>query len=110
MTVSWRVFLDTGCTNIMEPIEIAQQHAECRRNIPTCLVKFKERLHAIGAASSWEGYSVAAVDDTAIIPELLLAGLFKLGAATISGSVLGLSTHRCKVRVNACAASSLWPS
>lgn len=110
MSMSWRVFLDTGCADIMEPIEIARQHAERRRNIPTGLVKLEERLYAIGAAGGWEGYAVPGGGDTAIISELLLAGLFKLGAATIGSSVLGLTTHRCKVRVDACAASSLWPS
>lgn len=105
-----RIALDRGCADSMEPIQVVRLHAKCWCNIPTGLVKLKERLHAIGVAGKRERNSGAAVGHTASVRELLLATLFKLGIAAIMRPVLSLGTLRRKVGVKAWSTSSLWYS
>ena len=94
MTVGRRIVLDGVCAYTVKPIKVGQLHPERWCNIPTCFVKFEERLQATRAAAVRELNTTPSVGNTAVAPKLLLASLFKLGTTTVSGSILGLATLR----------------
>lgn len=107
MAMGRRIVFYSVCAHPMESIKIIQLYAKLRRNIPTGLVKLKERLHTSGVAGVRERDSLGAIDDTAIASELLFSALFKPGVAAVGSSILGLAALCSQVRVNACPASSL---
>ena len=86
-----RIVFNSCCADPMESIKIIKLYAKRRCNIPTGLVKLEKRLYASGVASVRERDSLSAVDDAAIVAELLLSSLFKLGVAAVDSSILSLA-------------------